>query len=126
MADKKKYKALVDVLEDLSTEELVEIHNKYCEECNYPDDVIYPMWRYEEMLEGTSVMDLTNMLYYGDFNPLHNYFWYHNDNLYSSDWPGDSQICIGDIVNAMLRNDDGFGNDDCQDIIDEDDDEEEQ
>lgn len=119
-----KEERLKSVLQDLCEEDIIEVHNRYCAECNYPDDVIYPMWEYEERLEGTSVMDLTNMLYYGDFNPLHNYFWYYNGNLYSSDWPSESQIFVEDIAKAMLRREDGFGNDECQDIIDEYDDEE--
>jgi len=119
-----KEERLREVLEGLCVEDLVDVHNRYCEECNYPDDTIYPMWQYEESLEGTSVMDLTNMLCYGDFNPCHNYFWYENGNLYSSDWPQDSMIYVSDIAKAMLRREDGFGNDECQDIIDEYDDEE--
>ena len=38
-----KKEQLIKVLEELSTADLVAVHNRYCEECNYPDDEIYDM-----------------------------------------------------------------------------------
>ena len=122
-----KKQKIIEILENMSIAELVEIHNRYCEECNYPDDTIYRMDDYEELMQGTDILRLTNMICYGSFSPNDDYWWFDgNGNLQSSDYPGESNgiIYISDIANAMLSDESGYGNDDIQEIIDEEDDDE--
>ncbi len=121
-----KKQKIISILEDMTVAEQVEIHNRYCEECNYPDDQIYTMDEFEEIIGNPSYMTLAQMIYYGNFNPNEKYWWFDSyGNLKSSDDPcGDNQIYMSDIANAMLRDDSGYGNDDIQEIIDEDDEDE--
>lgn len=125
-----KRERLLEVLEHMTGSDLVAVHNKYCEECNYPDDIIYPMSEIEEHVGNVSAMTLMQMIHDGDFNPNNAWFWYdYKGDLMSSDYPeyGENQrIFTHDIVSAMLRNDDGFGDDECQSIIDEEEEEDEE
>ncbi len=126
-----KKERLIRVLEDLDSDELVKIHNEYCEKCNYPDDEIFNMDDFEEIIGNPSYMTLAQMIYCGNFNPNEKYWWYDSyGNIKSADYPesnyGDQQIYISDIANAMICEEDGFGNDECQEIIDEDDEEDEE
>ena len=119
-----KKERLIEVLEELPTADLVAVHNRYCEECNYPDDHVYQMAEFEEIMEGTQMMDLVNMICYGNFLPSNDYFWFNgNGNLVSDDFPEgnyrDQAIYISDIASAMICEESGFGCDECQEIIDE-------
>ena len=121
---------LLERLEYMDTAELVAVHNRYCEECQYMDDVIYPMAELEERVSDLAPMTLIQMIHCGNFNPNDDYFWYNGEgNLESSDFPeygGNQRIYTSDIVSAMMIHDTGFGDDECQSIIDgEDEDEEE-
>ena len=124
-----KRERLLEVLELMDTEELVDVHNKYCEECNYPDDHIYQMTEIEDVGD-IAPLTLLNMVFYGSFNPNQKYFWYDGyGNLASSDYPeyGDNQqIFTADIASAMERCDDSFGSDECREILDESDEEDEE
>ena len=118
-----KEQALIEIMGSMSTADLVAVHNRYCDDCRHYDGYIFPMAEYEDQMQDVPVMTLTQMIVYGNFNPNDDYFWYNgNGNLESGDCPecGEhQQIFISDIANAMLRNESGFGNDECQDVIDE-------
>ena len=119
-----KKERLIEVLENLQVAELVAVHNRYCEECNYPDDEIYDMDSLEEYIGEIEPMRLVNMVYYGGFNPTDKYWWFDgNGNLVSGDYPESiycHQIYISDIASAMICEESGFGCDECQEILDED------
>ena len=126
-----KKERLIEVLESLRVAELVAVHNRYCEECNYPDDEIYDMDSFEEYIGEIEPMRLVNMVYYGGFNPTDNYWWFDgNGNLASGDYPessyGGQQIYISDIASAMICEESGFGCDECQEILDEDEEDEDE
>lgn len=124
-----KKERLIQALEELDTAELVAVHNEYCKACNYPDDEIFFMDDFEELIGSPSYMTLALMIHCGNFNPNDKYWWFDGcGNLKSADYPeynyGDRQIYISDIASAMICEEDGFGNDECQEIIDEDEEDE--
>lgn len=118
-----KKQRIIEILENMSVAELVEIHNKYCEECNYPYNEIFFMDDFEELIGDPSYMTLAQMICCGCFNPNEKYWWFDgNGNLASGDYPESSycqQIYISDIASAMICEGSGFGCDECQEILDE-------
>lgn len=123
-----KIEAIKNIIEDMDTSDAVAIHNEYCYETNDYDDEIIDMERFDEICEGMTPIDIVNHIFYGDFNPNHNYFRYNGyANFESTDYPTD-WIYPGDIAREVVGREKSFGNDEIQEEIDswsEDEDEEE-
>lgn len=124
MNEMEKRQKLVDYINDMSDDEMVELHNSYCEANNYRDDFIYSTYELDELLEGRTPTDILCMGFYGDFHPQHSYFWFNGyGNLESADFD-DTPVYPPEIVDYMLRTEDGLGNDEIQYMLDECEDEE--
>lgn len=124
-----KVETIKNIIEDMDTSDAVAIHNEYCYETNDYDDEIIDMERFDEICEGMTPIDIANHIFYGDFNPNHNYFRYDGyANFESTDYPTD-WIYPGDIAREVVDHEKSFGNDEIQEEIDswrEDEDEEEE
>ena len=122
MNETKKRQKLVDYINSMKTDEIVELHNSYCEAAGYEDDRIYSMYELDELLEGRTPTDILSMGFYGDFRPQHDFFWFNGyGNLESADYIADMPISAIDIANYILSDEDSLGNDEIQDILDEED-----
>lgn len=55
---------------------LVNIWNRYCDSAGYQDDMIYRMSELNELLEGYKPMEVAEMIHFGNFNPMHEYFYF--------------------------------------------------
>ena len=114
-----KREKLVDYINDMKTEEIVELHNRYCEAAGYEDDRIYSMYELDEILEGRTPTDILLRGFYGDFRPQHDFFWFNGyGNLESADYIADMPIFAIDIANYILSEKDSLGNDEIQEILD--------
>ena len=119
MNEMEKRKKLVDYINSMKTEEIVELHNCYCEAAGYEDDHIYSMWELDEILDGRTPTDILSMGFYGDFRPQHDFFWFNGyGNLKSADYIADMPIFAIDIANYILSEKDSLGNDEIQEILD--------
>ena len=119
MNEMEKRKKLVDYINDMKTEEMVELHNLYCEAAGYEDDRIYSRYELDEILEGRTPADILSMGFYGDFRPQHDFFWFNGyGNLESADYIADMPIFAIDIANYILLREDSLGNDEIQEILD--------
>ena len=123
-----KVEAIKNIIEDMDDSDAVALHNEYCYETNDYDDEIIEMERFDEICEGMTPSDIANHIFYGDFNPNHNYFRYNGyANFESTDYPTD-WIYPGDIARDVVDSERSFGNDEIQEEIDswsEDEDEDE-
>ena len=130
-----KIEAIKNIIEDMDDSDAVALHNEYCYETNDYDDEIIEMERFDEICEGmrrnlrrNDPSDIANHIFYGDFNPNHDYFHYNGyGNFESTDRPTD-WIYPGDIAREVVDRECAFGNDEIQEEIDswsEDEDEEE-
>ena len=81
---------------------------------------IYPMDWFDEIMQGREPWEIARCCYYsGKFCPAHNYFWFNGyGNACSSDYPLDN-ICIDDMVDYIIENNDSLYNDEIQAILDE-------
>ena len=118
---------IVDYINSMNDEEVIELHNRYCEAAGYEDDRIYSMYELDELLEGRTPTDILSMGFYGDFRPHHDFFWFNgNGNLESADYTTDMPIFASDIANYILSEEDSLGNDEIQEMLDEDEEDEQE
>ena len=124
MNETEKREKLVDYINDMKTEEIVELHNGYCEAAGYEDDRIYAMDDLEEILDGVDKWELVRMIRFGDFDFMKE-FWGFNGygNLVSYNaW--ELPIYASDIAGYILLREDSLGNDEIQEMLDADDEDE--
>ena len=122
MNEMEKRKKLVAYINDMKTEEIVELHNSYCEAAGYEDNRIYSMYELDELLEGRTPTDILSLGFYGDFRPQHDFFWFNGyGNLKTADHIADMPIFAIDIANYILSEKDSLDNDEIKDILDEED-----
>lgn len=123
-----KIEAIKNIIEGMDDSDALALHNEYCYETNDYDDEIIEMERFDEICEGMTPSDIANHIFYGDFNPNHDYFHFNGyGNFESTDCPTD-WIYPGDIAREVVDRERSFENDEIQEEIDswnEDEDEEE-
>ena len=120
MNEMEKREKLVEYINSLDDDDLIALHNSYCEAAGYEDDRIYSMYELDELLEGSTPTDILLRGFYGDFNPRHAFFWFNGyGNLESADYMGGTPICAEDIADYILSKEDSLGNDEIQEILDE-------
>ena len=123
-----KVETIKSIIEDMDESDAVALHNEYCYETNNYDDEIIEMERFDEICEGMTPSDIANHIFYGDFNPNHDYFHFNGyGNFESTNYPTD-WIYPGDIAREVVDRECSFENDEIQEEIDswnEDDEEEE-
>lgn len=122
-----KVEAIKNIIEDMDESDAIALHNEYCYETNNYDDEIIEMERFDEICEGMTPSDIANHIFYGDFNPNHEYFHYDGyGNFESTNYPTD-WIYPSDIARQVVNREESFENDEIQEEIDswsEDEDEE--
>ena len=113
-----KIEAIKNIIEDMDTSDAVALHNEYCYETNDYDDEIIEMERFDEICEGMTPSDIARSIFYGDFNPNHDYFHFNSyGNFESTDSPTD-WIYPGDIAREVVDREKSFRNDEIQEEID--------
>ena len=110
---------IVDYINSMNDDEVIELHNRYCEAAGCEDDRIHSMWDLDELLEGRTPVDILCMSFHGSFNPHHEFFWFNGyGNLESADYLSGTQVCADDIADYILLKEDSLGNDEIQEILD--------
>ena len=108
----------MEAIESLNDDELVSLHNEYCDKCNYTDDRIYSMYEFDELFTGCSPLEIVDKIE-SNFNSNHNYFKFNGYGYAESiDYP-DYHIEKEDIATYIDDNDDSLYNNELQDILDE-------
>lgn len=112
-----KVEAIKNIIEDMDDSDAVALHNEYCYETNDYDDEIIEMERFDEICEGMTPSDIARSIFYGDFNPNHEYFHYNGyGNFESTDYPTD-WIYPVDIAREVVDRECSFENDEIQEEI---------
>lgn len=113
-----KKEKIIEVLENLYTEDAVGIWNNYCDEINNPDDCIFAMEDFDLVFSDSTPTEIVNSI--GKFSMNDDYFTcgiYGVESFYNIDdydcWDPN------DIANYIIRNDEDFGNDDIWEILNE-------
>lgn len=110
---------ITEYLESLRSSELLSIHSELCSAANYYDDEVFSMDDFEEIVSGWKPLELAQRIFYGDFNPNRDYFYFNGyGNLVSTDYPEDL-IDISEIVSYIIENDDELFDDEIREMLDE-------
>ncbi len=112
------YETLTDFLSNLSNDDLIEIHNNYCDENNDPDSRIYYMVDIDDLFSDMPVSEALDTFSEVD---IHDEYLYFNSYYWKS---GDSQdvlddmIFLSDIAEYIIDTEDALGNDEVQEFLD--------
>ena len=114
------YEQIKNALKNMDINDLVNIHNEYCDAANYPDNRIYSMEEFDELMSGSTPWEIARSAFYGDFRPCDDYFYFNGyGNLASFDYIGEDNtpIYIDDIAEYIEREGDDLWNDEIKDIL---------
>ncbi|MDO4800926.1 MAG: hypothetical protein Q4A15_02050 [Prevotellaceae bacterium] len=103
-----KYNAIKEYLYSLNDDELVNVHNAYCDNYGCMDDYIFNMEDIEDILYGTDKWELLRMAFYGNFNPNDDYFGFNGyGNLISFGYAENlhGYISFEDLADYAVNND---------------------
>ena len=109
---------IVDYINSMNDDEIVELHNTYCDAANCMDDCIYTMEDMQEVLYCVQPWELARMVQFGDFDCTKD-FWTFNGygNLVSYNaW--ELPVYAEDIADFILWKEDSLGNDEIQEMLD--------
>ena len=120
MAEYKDYRKLAEIIERLDDNEIVEVHNNYCEEVNYPDDIIYSMAEFDDLVTGTA-SEIINQISVSDFNLNDDYFVFDIYGIKSFSWMGDGgcPVDADEIAQYAIDNEEDFGNNEISEFLEE-------
>lgn len=124
-----KVEAIRSIIEDMDTSDAVALHNEQCYGTNNYDDEIIEMERFNEICEGMKPHKIALKIFYGDFNPNHEYFRFNGYANFESTYCPTDWTYPGDIARYVVDRECSFENDKIQEEIDswsEDEDEEEE
>ena len=117
-----RYEAIKDCLDNMSTADLVGVHNEYIENTNNYDDQIFDMYEFDEICQGMSPPDIAQRIYYGDFRICDDYFRYNGyANFESFDYADDekSGIYTSDIARYIDEEEEDLGNREIKNLLEE-------
>ena len=113
-----KVEAIKNIIEGMDDSDAVALHNEYCYETNDYDDEIIDMARFDELCGGMTPSDIARSIFYGDFNPNHDYFHFSGyGNFESTDFPTD-WIYPGDIAREGVERECACENAEIQEELD--------
>lgn len=119
-----KKQAIIDIINNMSDDEMVCIWNNYLDETNYSDNRIYSVDEIDEILCDTKPWEILRMGFYGDYRPCDAFFKFDGyGNLKSFDYPSD-EIYADEIAEYCIDKDEDFDSDEIREILDEEDEEE--
>lgn len=113
-----KVEQIKTILDDMYDDELIEIHNRYCE-ANRCEDHIYSNEDYilDDVMGECTFSEAACKLHYSDYDYSDNYFWFNGyGNLKSSNNPMDN-IFVDDIARYVVDNEDDLDNMDLREAI---------
>lgn len=115
-----RYEKIKEALEAMDTSDIISIHNEYCNAANFPDNYIYCMDEFDDIMQGRTPWEIARCCYYDDFCPAHDYFRFNGyANLESFDFAPskNSGIFIDDIADYIDRTEDTLNNADIEEIL---------
>lgn len=120
----KKDLKIKEAIEEMCPEEIIMLHNNYCEACNGMDNYIYSMDNFDEIMSGTKPWEIARAAFYGTrFNPNDDYFYFNGyGNLESLAYAEDAIeeiIFIDDISEYIAYGEDPLDNDTLIEILEE-------
>lgn len=101
------------IADALTNEQIIAMHNEFCDKHGNPDDIIFQMGEYDYICGGMDINDLARMQYYGAFNPNDDYFCFDgrgNLSSFSSYDDDESPIFLSELAEYVIE----YGADDIE------------
>jgi hypothetical protein len=116
-----KREKLIDLLQEMEYNEMVALHNEYCQMVNKFDDEIFDVDMFDELLQGLDPFEIACKVHYGDFNGGYEYFKFNAyGNIQSiCKWEIDRFVDINEIADYILDENYSFENNDILYILDD-------
>lgn len=113
-----------EAIEEMCPEEIIMLHNNYCEACNRMDDYVYFMDDFNEIMSGVKPWEIARAAFYGTrFNPCDDYFYFNAyGNLESLAYAEDAieeTVFPDEIAEYIADNDDPLDNDTLIGLLEE-------
>ena len=110
---------IIGILEDMTDDEIIAVHDEYCVKNNLMDDYIYDMEEFDEVMDGETPSAIISHCRV-DFSINNKYFSFDGyDNCFSFDYP-DAHIYITDIAEYIDSEEYAFNNTEIEEILEED------
>lgn len=117
-----KKEKIIDLIREMQTEDVVEIHNEYCEKNRYDEYRVYPMDCFNEYCDGMTPLEIAQCGRDG-LDPNDDYFYDTIYGLRSFSYIDEAEdvIEVGDIAEYIVDNEDPLGNDEIKEALAEED-----
>lgn len=110
---------IIEILEDMTDDEIIAIHNEYCIEENCMDDYIYDMEEFDEVMDGETPSAIISHCRV-DFSTNNKYFSFDGyDNCFSFDYPN-AYISITNIAEYIDSEENALNSTEIEEILEED------
>lgn len=121
------YDKVLDVLSDLSEDDLISVWNEYCDANNYVDDRIYYMSELDDVygygvFDNSPITDIIDTIRddFNDFDTSCDYFGVTMYGYESFDSPDSfSGFDINDLCKYIVDNDDALGENQLREVLEE-------
>ena len=107
---------LVEALERVDAGELVRVWNETIAKDN-PDEMVYSMDEFDELLRYECPSRIANMVQYGEFNGNDDWFMFNGYGNLKSAWRAVDLMTLEDLADYMLEKWDACGLDDVTDLL---------
>ena len=117
---KTKKSAIQSIIENFDDETLRNVHNKYCENARFDEDMIYENSdeEFDEFFADEKPSEIARKISYGDYSFTDPYFIVDGYANLKSGYISDF-VYPSDIANYVALNDDALDNDEIQEQLDE-------
>lgn len=110
---------ILEILQELDDETLLTVWNEYCDEDNMFDDHIYWNDEFNEVFQNRFPEDIAQVICNGEFSINDEYFTFNGYGNLKSSSNVNNLICIEDLVNFILRNNETFNIDELGELLEE-------
>lgn len=118
-----RYEKIKSILKEKELDELVRIHNDYCDTSKFYDNMVYLMDEFDDLFGNCSPWELVRMAFYGhEFNPNHDYFTFNGYGNLESFNGLNAEYCpidVEDIATYMDEYAEAFGVDEVLRLFEE-------
>jgi len=111
-----RYEKIKETIENMGVDDIVVLHNNYCEDCNYMDDYIYSMEDLDELLNGHTPLEVLDAVA-ADFNSNDTYIQGGVYGFKSFSYDTEGFIYPSDIAHYIDENETDLDSDEIADIL---------
>lgn len=121
---KNKYEKIKKAIEAMNGNDIISLHNAYCDQTEDVDRIIYQMADFDEIMAGVEPWEVARSCFYGrHFCPVDDYFFFNGyGNIESINYilcDERTPIHLSDIAQYIIDNGDCLGNMEIAGILDE-------